>query len=329
MSRDDIEDDSPPEEDAFYEADYDEDTIDYELDADDLLEEEPYPSNPSSHWETIAPNEAPLPNLDPEFELDAEGDFGEAAAADLEPPWSDQDLEAEPKTQEYSEPWPFGLIGAAIVALVLLTAGGYGVVQQRAAMTEEIRQLQAELATTASKQEIADNRQAQRAEATRSDDLQFQIDALQRENQNLQTEIAGLETLLAGANPVAPAPPVTTTKTAVVAPTPAVAKPEPTTNKPVAAASKEKEAALKPLVVSNDRTWFVNFGSYSKEATAKKWASKLKVDKGELIVIPGQKGSIHYFRVRVVDLPNRAIAEKIADQLEKTYKLPKLWVGQQ
>ncbi|MFT6274177.1 MAG: cell division septation protein DedD [Halioglobus sp.] len=329
MSKDDIEDDSLPEEDAFYEADYDEDTIDYELDAGDLLEEESYPINSSGQWETITRDEAPLPNLDPGFELDGEGEFVAAPVAGIEAPWSDESAEmrADPDSQQYSEPWPLGLIAVAIFALVLLTAGGYGVVQQRAAMKEEIRQLQAEQSTTASKQDIADNRQAQRAVDARNDDLQFQIDALQRENQNLHSEIAGLEIRLSSTERASPAPPATAPKKVVA--TAAITQAKPAISKAITAAPIEKTAASKPLVIASDKRWFVNFGSYSNEATAKKWAAELNVDEGELIVVPGQKGSKNYYRVRVVDLPNRTIAEEIADQLERTYSLPKLWVGQQ
>ena len=313
MSSDDIEDDSVPQEDVFYEADYDEDTIDYELDTDDLLEQEPLSSEPSKHWETIAPDEAPLPSLDPEFELDPEGDFRAASTTSSEAPWSEDDVEAELDSQDYSEPWPLGLIAAAILALVLLTAGGYGVVQQRAAMKEEIRQLQAELATTASNEEVANSRQAQRALDSRNDTLQTRVDALQLESLSLKTQISDLETQLASKLPIVPTPPA--------------AKPTPTTSKAQPTATNLKATAAP--VANSDRAWFVNFGSYSQETTAKRWASKLKVDNGELIVIPSHKGMKRFYRVRVVGLPNRAIAEKIAGQLEKTYSLPKLWVGKQ
>jgi cell division protein FtsN len=330
MSKDDIEDDSLPEDDAFYEADYDEDTIDYELDAGDLLEDEPYTSDTSSQWETITRDETPLPNLDTEFELDGRGEFAAAPLAGIETPWSDENakMQADHDSQEYREPWPLGLIAVAILALVLLAAGGYGVVQQRAAMKEEIRQLQAEQSTTASKQDMADNRQAQRALDARNDDLQFQVDALQRENQNLQNDIAGLETRLSSTDPVAPTP-TATTPNEVVAATPAITKPKPAISKPITAAPIEKTVVSKLGAIPSGTRWFVNFGSYSKQATAKKWAAELTVEEGELIVVPGQKGLKNYYRVRVVDLPNRAIAEKIANQLEKTYSLPKLWVGQQ
>ena len=322
MSRDDIEDDSQSEEDAFYEADYDEDTIDYELDTDDLLADDAGPSSASSrHWETIMPDEAPLPNLDPDFELDADGDFGATAAADTEPPWADQDVDSEAEAQDGHEPWPLGLIGAAILALVLLTAGGYGVVQQRAAMKEQIRELQAELGTTASNQEVAVSRQAQRALDARNSDLQLRINALELENKNLQTEIVGLETKLASAEQ---------TKAAAPKPAPVVSKPAPAISKPAPVVeARQKVAATKVPPVANGRTWFVNFGSYAQESTARNWASKLKVDEGELIVAPGHKGVTRFYRVRVVGLPSRAIAEKIANQLETTYSLPKLWVGQQ
>ena len=36
-----------------------------------------------------------------------------------------------------------------------------------------------------------------------------------------------------------------------------------------------------------------------------------------------------FYRVRVIDLPNRDSAEKIARQLEIQYGLSKLWIGKQ
>jgi len=65
------------------------------------------------------------------------------------------------------------------------------------------------------------------------------------------------------------------------------------------------------------------------EETANKWASRLQVDEGRLVVVSGNKGNTRYYRVRIIDLPNRAIAEKIAHELEQTHKLSGLWIGKQ
>jgi cell division septation protein DedD len=51
----------------------------------------------------------------------------------------------EPEDEDSTRGWPMGMVIVGLVALGLLVAGGYGVIQQRAAAEAEIRQLQATL----------------------------------------------------------------------------------------------------------------------------------------------------------------------------------------
>ena len=72
----------------------------------------------------------------------------EARMSDRDIDWEEEEYLEE---QESSlRQWPLGMIVVGVVALILLTAGGYGVMQQRSATDDEIRQLRATLATTAS-----------------------------------------------------------------------------------------------------------------------------------------------------------------------------------
>ena len=190
-------------------------------------------------------------------------------------------MNSEDKDDEYSQPWPPGLFAAGIIALLVLAAGGYGVLEQRLEMQREVRLLTAKLATTTSNREVAQDRQAQRSLQAYNEDLQAQI-------QLLQSKITGLYEEL---------------------------------NR------TKSEAAAHPATMQG--VWFVNFGSYKSEATAKRWASRLSVDAWNVSVVSGEKKGTLYYRVRVLDLPNKEIAEKIALQLAQTYHLSPLWVGKQ
>ena len=189
----------------------------------------------------------------------------------------------------------------------MLAAGGYGVIQQRTALQDEIRQLQATLATTASNTEVASSRQAQRSLEVRNQDLQVQLEYLQVENQQLRQSLAA----------PAPTPEIEAADAPVAEPAPP--KPAPTNSPP------QKATVAESVTVSSG--WFVNFGSYTQKATAKSWASKLTTDKGEIAVVDGKKDNKQYFRVRIINLPSREIAEKIAHELEQTHNLPRLWIG--
>ena len=95
---------------------------------------------------------------------------------ELEEEWDDMDEDEDYEEEDRELNISLGMIIVAVLALVLLGAGGYGVIEQRAAMQEEIRQLQANLATSA-----------------RNVELQEQFTELLRENSNLQAIVSGLE----------------------------------------------------------------------------------------------------------------------------------------
>ncbi len=199
---------------------------------------------------------------------------------------------------------PLGLIAVGVIALLLLGAGGYGVMQERAAMREEIRQLQASLATAANPAEVAQTRAQYETLAAANRELESQVADLDQQNRNLQAIVGGLETQLqsqqeALAQAKAPRP-----------------EPKPA---PVAPASASAAAT--------SGSWFVNFGSYSQRATAESWAQRLAPDSGKVVVSPGEKDGRTFYRVRVISLPDKATADATARQLEKDYALSRLWVG--
>lgn len=200
--------------------------------------------------------------------------------------------------------WPLGLVIVGIVALVLLAAGGYGVIQQRSATQEEIRQLQASLATAANPADVAASREALREMEQRNEKLAATVDRLSLENRRLADTVTGLEKQLTTAEAAAAKPVVT--------------KPAPAP-KPVAKA--------KPTSAAEGGSWFVNFGSYGQRSAAESWAKKLKPSAGEAVVAAGTRDGKTFYRVRIIGLADRTAARKVAGQLETAYKLPPLWVG--
>lgn len=310
----------------------DADALDEDSDSWTLLE--PATDRPEtdavSAWQDAAPLLAPAAqaeSLDEEYseENDEDWDEGNEDYEELEDLGDQEDLE-DLEDQEYfdeqeerAQGWPLGLIAVALVALLLLAAGGYGVIQQRSAMEEEIRQLQASLATAANPAEVSASREALLEMEQRNMDQLAAIDGLSLENRRLKDIVKGLESQLeaqqaAASKPAAPRP---------TAPKPAAAKPTP---EPVtAAAPVAKPAASAPVAGA----WFVNFGTYSQRAAAETWAAKLRPSAGEVVVATAAKDGASFYRVRVTGLTSSAQAQKVSRELEAKYGLPKLWVGKQ
>ena len=165
--------------------------------------------------------------------------------------------------------------------------------------------------------------------------MQQQLDSLTLENRQLADTVAGLEKQLdaqrqaaikleearAAARRQAATGARTPAPAAAVAPAPAAA-PKPA-SKPAAA-----PAAAAPTAGSTGN-WFVNFGSYSQQAVATDWATRLEPSYGKVIVAPASANGKTVYRVRVVDLASKAEAERISTRLQQEYQLPTLWVGSQ
>jgi cell division septation protein DedD len=299
---DDEFDESPRDEDDF--------TPQAEIEWDD--------PEPDDNWEESGPE----PEAEPEqtsihhARSSEEEEEEEEEQEQEEDEWDDEEGYFEEDAAEFQK-WPLGLIVVAVVALLLLAAGGYGVIQQRSATQEEIRQLQASLATAASPADVTASRNVMREVQQRTTELLAAVDALTLENRRLADTVAGLESQLeeqqAAAAKQAAAPQPAAPQPA----TPQPATPQPATPKPAA-----------PIAVGGG-AWFVNFSSYDQRTTAEGWASRLKPTAGKVVVTTGNKSGATVYRVRVIGLANRKSAEKVARQLESEYGLPKLWVGQQ
>ena len=108
----------------------------------------------------------------------------------------DEESDSENYEQEHGPKWPWSLIAIAIVAFVLLIAGGYGVMQQRAATQEELRQLRATLATNVNPADESASREALQELQQSYDKLAANAEALTLENRRLTDTVAGLEAQL-------------------------------------------------------------------------------------------------------------------------------------
>ncbi len=251
----------------------------------------------------------------------------------------DEDVD-EDEIEENGQNWPLSLIAMAIVALVLLIAGGYGVMQQRAATQEEIRQLRAALATTASPEDVQASRVALEDMKQSYDKLSAIAQAMTLENRRLADTVAGLESQLGVQQAVL-------TKTL---PEPRQVKPQPAAPEPAATKSTAPEAALaKPVtappaaaqravpepvatpsaIATATGPWFVNFGSYASSNMAQSWAGKLHPGAGKVIVMPNNKDGQTLYRVRVVGLADKISAQAVARELEAQLRVSALWVGKE
>jgi len=264
----------------------------------------------------------------------------------------DTQINEENDEQESGQKWPWGLIATAIVAFILLTAGGYGVMQQRAATEEELRQLRATLATSASHEDVGINGEALQDLKKSYDELAATAAALTLENRRLTDTVTGLEAQLGvqqavltkavpAANPVKPQVAEAVASLYEKKPLPSASQVKPAAGleasvpqqvapKPAAPKSVAPEPATAPNVAAaSSGNWFVNFGSYSSPNMAETWASKLHPGMGEVIVAPTPKDGQTLYRVRVVGLANRSSAQEVARQLEAQMRVSNLWVGKE
>lgn len=224
---------------------------------------------------------------------------------------------------------PLGLIIVGLVALVLLGAGGYGVMQQRAALQEEVRQLQTRLATAASPAEVAKTRAASGVLQQRNDELEARVVTLERENRTLQATVAGLERQLsAQQEALQKTPPTKPEPAAAPAPRPATQPAPKPVAKPAPRPVQRDATPTASTAPAGGGDWFVNFGSYGQEQDARRWAERLEPEAGSVIVMAGEKDGRTFYRVRVVGLASRDAANATARALERKYGLDKLWVGE-
>ena len=214
---------------------------------------------------------------------------------------------------------PWAMVATVVLAVVLLGVGGYGVIKERSTLEANIRELQAQLATAVSSDEIAAEREQQRQLEREKQALESRLAALEAENAAMIETISALEARLES-----------TSETVVSEPDEAVASAAPPAGD---APTRGAAGAAVAATGTGSGGWFVNFGSYARRADAERWAEKVRrflrgmLDAGEVVVQSTEASGRTLHRVRVNGLASRDSAERVATALEREYGLPRLWVG--
>jgi cell division septation protein DedD len=234
-----------------------------------------------------------------------------AAAASAPPPQAEDEDERPAR-------WPLVLIGVAVVALLLLGIGGYGVLQERSAQQNQIRELQARLATAVSQEEARANRQELTTAVQQARTLERDLARLQTENARLSERLEELERdAAAQAERVAAAGEAQ--REAEQAARASAA----------AAASRNSAENTAGNTAGGGGEWFVNFGSYAQRSVAERWQSRLQPESGRLLIQEAQSNGRALYRLRIVGLADRDSAERVARALERAHQVEKLWVGRE
>ena len=213
---------------------------------------------------------------------------------------------------------PLGTIALVALALIALGAGAYGVIQQRGAMQTEIRELQAQLANTLSAEEAAAERERQRQIELENETLRSEREALQVDNAALSERVDRLQAQLARQQ---------ASNEQAAAAQKAAAQRE--AERQLARRQREESAGSQAAASASAPAgpWFVNFGSYTQRQVADRWASRLTVGEGSVVVKTASTAGKTVYRVRVVDLATRDAAERVAIALERQHAVSPLWVG--
>jgi cell division septation protein DedD len=261
-----------------------------------------------------------------EEDPDASGESDQHSAAESDD-WLEDREHYNEGQKSRTQAWPLGLIAVAVVALMLLVAGGYGVMQERAAIEKELGELREILTTVANSEDASVSQRALQTLQQSYDKLSREAELLIRENRKLTDAAIALEArleaskrTLATNNKAADAPGATETKP----PTPSST--EASKSKP--AAPILPPAVVKSTVTAPSGTWFVNVSSFSTRANAEQWAAKVQSITPNVIVSAIKRDDKTYYRVRVTGLATKSAAAEMARKLEAGLGLDSsLWVG--
>ena len=197
----------------------------------------------------------------------------------------------------------------ALVAVVLISVGGWGLFEERAALQARIVELERSQSQASSVNAV----DASTLSALEADNasLKLQLDGLYRDYELAMMEIANLQDASETAAQIA------------------VDVPEPTSTDTEELAAAAPDAATASDADQTAGSWFVNVGAYSVAQSAANLAETLNGGGFDTVVqqVSTDEGSV-LLRVRVIGLEEKSDAEQVAAELEASYGIGPVWVGQ-
>lgn len=225
--------------------------------------------------------------------------------------------------------WPFVTVTAAAILLIV---GGWGAVQERNELQQEIAQLKGQLGQKRSDGDLSSAQEA--SLLAENESMKAQLATLRDEYAQLANEISSLQNRLmadvdAGANHARVAATAETVAepaaTAVMTPAPAA------TSEPAYEATEDEtdlsEDSEQDIVALAGTTWFVNVASHSNRELAATWRDRIAKRYEGVRIQEADVNGRSLFRVRVLGFSSKAAAERARRQLEQDFGIGPLWVG--
>lgn len=225
--------------------------------------------------------------------------------------------------------WPFVTVTAAAILLIV---GGWGAVQERNELQQEIAQLKGQLGQKRSDGDLSSAQEA--SLLAENESMKAQLATLRDEYAQLANEISSLQNRLmadvdAGANQARVAATAETVAepaaTAVMTPAPAA------TSEPAYEATENEtdlsEDSEQDIVALAGTTWFVNVASHSNRELAATWRDRIAKRYEGVRIQEADVNGRSLFRVRVLGFSSKAAAERARRQLEQDFGIGPLWVG--
>ncbi|MEL0006667.1 MAG: SPOR domain-containing protein, partial [Luminiphilus sp.] len=204
--------------------------------------------------------------------------------------------------------WPM-LVG--FVAVVLVAVGGWGLFEEKAALQARVNEL--ERSQTLAQANTVDASMLSALE-TDNASLQLQLDSLYRDYELAMAEIAALQE-------------TTETAAVVTEASPEVALPE--TAEPNAAPGIA-DSDTQPGSSRATGSWFVNVGAFSVLQSAENLSARLNsAGFGAVVQETSTDAGKILYRVRVTGLSEKDDAQRVARELEASYGMGPVWIGQE
>ena len=225
--------------------------------------------------------------------------------------------------------WPFV---TATAAAILLIVGGWGAVQERNELQQEIVQLKGQLGQKRSDGDLSSAQEA--SLLAENESMKAQLATLRDEYAQLASEISSLQDrLMAEVDAGTSQARVATTIETPTAPTPAAAltPAPPATSEPADESTEDiidlSENNEQNLVALSGTTWFVNVASHSNRELAATWRDRIAERYDGVRIQEADVNGRSLFRVRVLGFNSKAAAESARTQLEQAFGIGPLWVG--